>query len=121
MQDVSSRYAEYARTLAENVLDSPGQTTSEQRHAVEAKSAAAGGRAPQENELESAALERYVRKVALFAYRVTDEDVQALHEAGYNDDAIFELTVSAALGAGMARLECGLRALKGAVDATQNA
>jgi len=37
-----------------------------------------------------------------------------------SEDALFELTLSAALGAGMARLEPGLKALQGGEDATQN-
>ena len=55
----------------------------------------------------------YVDKVARHAYQVTDEDVQALKDAGYSEDAIFEVTLSAAMGAGLARLERGLQALKG--------
>ena len=121
MQEKPSRYAEYARVLSESVLSSSGQTTPELRRAVETRSARLGGRITQEVELGSTDLEHYVQKVALYAYRVTDEDIEALHRAGYSDEAIFELTVSAALGAGTARLERGLAALKGAIDATQNA
>jgi hypothetical protein len=54
-----------------------------------------------------------VKKVAKYAYDVTDKDVTALREAGYSDDQIFEATVSAALGAGLVRLEWGLSALRG--------
>jgi hypothetical protein len=114
------RYTEHTRTLLESVLDSPGETTAELRHAVEARSALLGGRASQEAEPIPASLERYVKKVALYAYRIMDEDVEALRADGYSENAIFELTVSAALGAGMARLERGLAVLKGAVDATQD-
>lgn len=46
----------------------------------------------------------YVRKVAEHAHAVSDEDIAVLHRAGYTDDQIFEATVSAALGAGLARL-----------------
>jgi hypothetical protein len=55
---------------------------------------------------------RYVKKVAKSAYTVTDEDVQLLLQAGYSQDAIFELTVSAALGAGLMRLKRGLASLE---------
>ena len=58
-------------------------------------------------------LEAYLKKVAQHAYRVTDEDIAALKRLGYSEDALFEITVSAALGAGQARLEYGLAALKG--------
>ena len=46
------------------------------------------------------------------SYRVTDDDIEGLLAAGYSQDAIFEITVAAALGAASHRLEAGLRALK---------
>lgn len=55
----------------------------------------------------------YVDKVTLFAYKITDDDVQRLKDAGYSEDAIFEITLCASLGASLARLERGLLALKG--------
>jgi alkylhydroperoxidase family enzyme len=58
-------------------------------------------------------LATYVDKIALHAYKVTDEDIKALRHAGYSEDAIFEVTLSAALGAGMARLDRGMAAMKG--------
>jgi alkylhydroperoxidase family enzyme len=53
----------------------------------------------------------YLDKVRLHAYRVGDSDVQALLDAGYSEDEIFEHTVSAAVAAGLERLDAGLRAL----------
>jgi alkylhydroperoxidase family enzyme len=58
------------------------------------------------------ALGPYVEKVARHAYQVTDEDISALRQAGYSEDQLFEATVSAALGAGLVRLEAGLGALQ---------
>ena len=58
------------------------------------------------------ALGSYVEKVARHAYQVTDEDITALRQAGYSEDQLFEVTVSAALGAGLARLDAGLSALQ---------
>jgi hypothetical protein len=58
-------------------------------------------------------LRPYVEKVVRFAYKVTDDDIQALLRDGYAEDVVFEITVSAALGAGLGRLETGLAALKG--------
>ena len=43
---------------------------------------------------------------------VNDEDIQELHRAHYSDDQIFEAAVSAALGAGLYRLDCVLTALR---------
>ncbi len=54
---------------------------------------------------------RYVDTVVRHAYRVTDEDVEALGRAGYSELQIFELTVAAALGAGQRRLDAALAAL----------
>jgi hypothetical protein len=54
----------------------------------------------------------YVRKVTLHADKVLDRDVDALRAAGYSVDEIFEITVSAAVGAAFARMEAGLSALE---------
>src|SRR5215471_1749129 len=41
----------------------------------------------------------YLDKIALAAYRITDEDVSALRAAGVDEDAIYDVTVTAAFGA----------------------
>ena len=53
----------------------------------------------------------YLDKVRNEAYKVTDADVQALKEAGYSEDQIFEHTISAAVAAGLERLDAGLGSL----------
>ena len=53
----------------------------------------------------------YLQKVHRHAYRVTDEDVSDLRSSGLSEDEIFELTVAAAVGAGLERLYAGLRTL----------
>jgi hypothetical protein len=53
----------------------------------------------------------YLGKVRTAAYTVTDADVEALKAAGHSEDEIFEQTVSAAVAAGLLRLEAGLEAL----------
>ncbi len=65
------------------------------------------------NEGVQAELAAYVDKVARHAYKVTDEDVAALKKAGYSEEQIFEITVAAATGAALKRLEIGLAALQG--------
>lgn len=106
--------ADLARELERAVLTSPGATTEALRRAVAAMSAsaalAAGERSPGEI---PAALAPYVDTVARHAYQVTDDDLAALQRAGYSEDAIFEVTLAAAAGAGLARLERGLAALRG--------
>lgn len=54
----------------------------------------------------------YLDKVRRRAYTITDEEVQALKNAGHSEDAIFEHTVSAAAAAGLERLDAGLRTLR---------
>jgi hypothetical protein len=56
-------------------------------------------------------VDHYVGAVRGHAYRVTDEDVDRLRGAGLDDDAIFELTVAAALGAAAERLQVGFSLL----------
>ena len=53
----------------------------------------------------------FVDKVHRHAYKVTDEDVDALKASGYSEDAIYEATICAALGAGMARWQAAMAAL----------
>jgi hypothetical protein len=55
-------------------------------------------------------LQTLVDKIHRHAYRVTDDDV-ARARAVYGDDALFEIIVSAALGASRRRLLTGLEAL----------
>jgi alkylhydroperoxidase family enzyme len=50
------------------------------------------------------------------AYKVTDDDVEALKAAGFSEDEIFEHTVSAATAAGLERLDAGLAALRYTLD-----
>jgi alkylhydroperoxidase family enzyme len=54
----------------------------------------------------------YLEKVRLHAYQVTDTDVQRLKDEGFSEDEIFEHTVSAAVAAGLKRLEAGLQSLR---------
>jgi alkylhydroperoxidase family enzyme len=51
----------------------------------------------------------------LHAYKVTDADIETLRKAGYSEDVIFELTLSAALGAGITRFDRGIAMLKGEI------
>jgi alkylhydroperoxidase family enzyme len=54
----------------------------------------------------------YAAPVRRHAYRVTDAQVEALRAAELSEDDIFELTVAAAVGAGLERLAAGLRTLQ---------
>ncbi len=48
------------------------------------------------------------------SYRLADADVAGLQAAGHTDEEIFELTIAAALGAALHRLDVGLDAIRGA-------
>lgn len=56
-----------------------------------------------------AELEAYLDKVRLHAYKVVDRDFAELEERGYSEDELFEYTVSAAVAAGLERLDAALR------------
>jgi alkylhydroperoxidase family enzyme len=47
----------------------------------------------------------YLEKVRETAYTVVDRDVEALEEAGFSEDAIFEQTVVVAISEGLRRLD----------------
>jgi len=116
MAELGGRYAPYTTRLIDTVLAAPGYTPGELRRAVLARAARLGGaseRLARTTAHVPPALASYVDKVARHAYTVTDEDLGALQRAGHSDDALFEVTVSAALGAALGRLERGLAALRG--------
>ena len=64
-----------------------------------------------------AAAEPYLRKVALHAYKVLDREVDAMRVAGFTPEEIFEVTVAAAVSAGVTRMEIALSALEEVRDA----
>jgi alkylhydroperoxidase family enzyme len=55
-------------------------------------------------------LQSLIDKIHRHAYKVTDEDIARL-QPKYGDDQMFEIVVSAALGASRNRLLAGLEAL----------
>jgi alkylhydroperoxidase family enzyme len=92
-------HAELRDRAFRSVFDGPGEIDPAVRHA-----AAEGTGVP-------AALQPLVDKIHRHAYKVTDEDLARLG-ATYSDDQLFEIVVSAALGASRARLSAGLAALE---------
>ncbi|MFZ0545275.1 MAG: hypothetical protein WAM60_07545 [Candidatus Promineifilaceae bacterium] len=95
------------------LLTHKAECTPELRQAVEAYAANLSG-SERETQPLPPELIPYIDKVTNYAYKVTDRDVQQLKEAGYSEDAIFEITLCAGAGASLARLERGMMALKGA-------
>ena len=94
-------HAPYMKKLERAVLETPGEIEPEIRRGI------AGGRFPED-------LAEYLEKVSKHAYKVVDRDIDRLRDLGYSEDAIFEATVAAALGAARHRLERGLAAIEGA-------
>jgi len=122
MDERFGRYAALTKRLIDSVLGTPGHTAREQRRSILARAARLGGRPSSPlsgtergtgGEGIAPDLAAYVDKVALHAYKVTDEDLAALQRAGNSDDVLFEVTISTALGAALGRLERGLAALRG--------
>ena len=98
--------------LIDAVFAVPGDTETALRRAAGDRAAQLGGRPGGKAAQLPQPLAAFVDKVALEAYKITDEDIDLLRQGGYSEDAIFELTLSAAVGSGAARLERGLLALK---------
>jgi alkylhydroperoxidase family enzyme len=90
---MSDPYAPLLAEVRRAVLDAPATTDTKLRRA-----AATRGEVP-------ASLASYLDKVHDAAHAITDADVDALKAAGHDDDAIFELTVAAAIGAASHRAE----------------
>ncbi len=85
--------------VLDQVLNGPGESASALRNA-----AADGAGLPPD-------LQPLVDKIHAHAYRVTNDDVASAQRT-YGDDRLFEVVVSAALGASRRRLMAGLRALE---------
>jgi alkylhydroperoxidase family enzyme len=113
------RHAEKIQKLVDSVLNSNGDSAPAIRLAVEQIAAARAGRPSRTGGQLPAEIVNYVDKVDRNAHKVTDADIEALRAVGFTEDAIFELTICAALGAGLARLKRGLAAMKGGADAAQ--
>lgn len=110
---MNEHHAANIQRLFDAVQFAPGETDSSFRRAIEEQSAAMSMHASEPMQEMPPELASYVNKVALHAYKVTDEDIEALRRVGYSEDAIFEITLSAAIGAGRVRLERGLAVLRG--------
>jgi alkylhydroperoxidase family enzyme len=109
MTPARGRYGALVQRLVDAVLATPGHTPSALRRAALARAAEPGGPA---GDLPTP-LANHIDTVALGAHRITDGDLAALRHAGSSEDAVFEISVAAAVGAALARLDRGLAALRG--------
>ena len=111
---MQSRFRGKFQALIAAVLEGRGDSAPSLRHAAARRAAQLAGLGKGEVDAGAAlpdALRAYVDKVALHAYKVLDRDVEHLLEESYTQDAVFELTISTALGAARARLARGLELL----------
>ena len=92
-------YAKKLERLRHAVLSGPGSLPPHVRQAI-SEGAVSGE------------LEVFVQKIVASASTLTDDDIRELHRAHYTDDQIFEAIVSAAMGAGLFRLDCVLNLLR---------
>ena len=112
-----SRHMDLVQRLKDCVLRGRGVTAPALRQAAAARGAEVAGLPPGEPAGEIPAdLQRYIETIGRHAYRIAAEDIAALRQAGWSEDAIFEVSISAAVGAGMSRLERGLAALRGGTE-----
>lgn len=105
-------YPRKVRKVISALLNASGVCSQTLRQAVEGYAARKSGGLRIGAEIPSIWV-KYVDKVIHHAYQITDEDVELLKQAGYSEDAIFEVTLCAAMGAGLGRLERGLALLRG--------
>jgi len=98
---VNDPHAAIRDDVFRQVFEGPGESESALRRSVA------------ENVTVPSDLQALVNKIHAHAYRVTDDDV-ARAQAVYGDDKLFEIIVSAALGASRKRLVAGLAALEDA-------
>ena len=90
-----------------SLLGSPGKTEISLRLAVFEQVRTGSGGVPEN-------LTALVEKIAQRPWTVTDDDIRQVRESGYSEDQVYELILAAAAGAGVRRLDAGLRAIEDA-------
>ena len=100
MRTAVDRYAELVAALRRAVFEAAGVTDRRTRASVVAGDPVPPPWGP------------YAEKVRDHSYRITDADISELIAAGGTEEQIFEITVAAATGAALQRLDAGLRALR---------
>jgi hypothetical protein len=92
------------RALVTRILEGEGTASPPQR------------RAAFDNAGLAKPLNALINKVAMHAYKVTDEDMAAARAAGLSEDQIFELVVCAAIGQATRQYDTALAALEAATE-----
>jgi hypothetical protein len=99
MKQNNAEYSQLYHHLVRRILEGTGFSSREQR-----KIAFENGDLPQP-------LQTLTDKVAHHAYKVTDSDIDAVKQAGLNEDQLFELIICAAVGQASRQYKSGLAAL----------
>lgn len=97
--------------VVEALLGSAGKTDPALRHAIFERTRKGTGEIPLQGP-GAVGVRELVQKIDDRPWTVSDEDFLMLRRAGYCEDKLFEITVAAATGAGVRRLEAGFRALE---------
>lgn len=105
-------YSAKTQQLIDAVQTKPGITDPDTRREIIAY-ACADALDEESGSMPVPMLKPYLDKVVHHAYKVVDADVERLKRADYSEDEIFELTIAAALGASLARLERGFALVDG--------
>jgi alkylhydroperoxidase family enzyme len=100
------RFDSYIRALVRAAAETPGHLDPVVRRAIQARSM---GRTSTE---VAEPLAAFVDLIAHRPSEVSDADVETLRQAEFSEDAIFEATVCAAVGAGVLRWERGMAAVR---------
>lgn len=103
--------AKAARKLVGAVLGRSGRADPKRRSLALQHGAAATGAFEEPDTAALGDASGLVDKVARHAYRITDEDIELARRSGYSEAEVFDLIVSAAVGAGLARRAIGRAAV----------
>lgn len=108
---MKNQFAQTVLDINESVTTGPGETDAALRAAITQYASDLTLDQTTRPEAIPDELLPYMNKVIRHAYKTTDADVEHLKRQGYTEDQLFELTISAAFGAGNARYQKGLSLL----------
>ena len=108
---MSSKFQAYIEKLKQATLFGRGETDASLRQTVaHYAQSISNNQIPEDGRIASDLIP-YLNTVVLHAYKVTDATIEQLKANGHSEDEIYEITISAALGAGLARYEKGMELL----------
>ncbi len=108
---MNNQFSQTVSDISKSVMAGPGETTTALRTAVTRYAETTTIEQSANTEEIPDALLPYLNKIIHHAYKTTDADFEHLKRQGYSEDELFELTISAAFGAGLARYQKGLSLL----------